>query len=230
MSKVMAHSSAVIGTPKELSFSMGLTYEGKFPSREIRDNYFLSDGGYVENLGLLSLVERGVDLIVLSDMGYPERPGDDLEVAKDQVKKLLKCEVTGDGDGVVSRLISTFEYACKNVPEGTATTHGTILYVRPYPENIDKFRTDLESLQPTLFDCIEAKTHECYGDNPAPFKNPPKDSRLEDQHRFPLTETFLMRYDERLIRSYYLLGKFVGENHVGPQIRKWLDEPRSGQR
>lgn len=222
MSKAMAHSSAVLGDPTFLSFSMGLTYKGKFSSEEIRDNYFLTDGGFVENLGLLSLVERGTDLIVLSDMGYPERVGDDLQLAIDQVHKLLKCDVTGKEDMKAANVVTTLRYSCPDAQKNKGTKEGTILYVRPYLENIKDFKDQLKTKQPELYACIEEKTHKCYGEKPKPFKTPNKDAPLENEHQFPLTDTMLVHYDDRLIRSYYLLGKFIGENLVGPEIQGWL--------
>jgi hypothetical protein len=221
MSKAMASASAVIGTAKELSFSMGLTYKRKEPGDEIRNNYFLTDGGFTENLGLLSLVERGVDLIVLSDMSYPERPGDDLKIATDQVKKLLKCVVTGTEQIDPKNLVTTIQYTCPNVPQGLGTRQGKILYVRPYPDNIKDFKVQLQSTQEELYSCIEKKTYECYGKSPLAFKNPKKLSdNLEQKYQFPQTDTMLSSYDNRLIRSYYLLGKFIGEHYVGPVLNK----------
>ncbi len=216
MSKAMAQASAVIGTPKALSFSMGLTHKGEFPSHSdrIRDNYFLTDGGFVENLGLLPLVERGVDVIVLSDMGYPKREEGDLDMAKAQVHKLLNCNVIPDNEPSRTQLLSTLTYTCGH----GSGSRGTILYVRPYPEHISAFKEQLAKDQPDLLACIEDPTHACYGRNPPPLSNPKRSAPLEQEHRFPLTDTMLMEYDKRLIRAYYLLGKFIGEKEVAPIV------------
>ncbi len=218
MSKAMSHASAVIGSPVGLAFSMGLTYQGNEPEDEIRNNYFLTDGGFTENLGLLSLIERGVELVVLSDMGYPEREGDDLQMAVDQVKKLLKCDVTGFENLNRQNIITTLKYSCQNVREDKGNGKGTILYVRPYPDNIENFKSQLKLERTELYACIEEKSHRCYGDSP--LKKVDENSLLESKHQFPQTETMLTRYDDRLIRTYYLLGKFIGEQYIAPELLK----------
>lgn len=216
MSKAMAHSSALIGSPRFLSFSMGLTYKSMPPEEEIRDNYFLTDGGYVENLGLLALIERGVDLIVLSDMGYPEREGDDLDMAIAQVKKLLKCDVTGKENINPDNLVSTLHYTCPNVPQEQGVKQGKILYVRPYPDNIEAFKQELQLEQEELYQCISANDYSCYEESP--LGTPGKESPLDPRYQFPQTSTMLTSYDERLIRSYFLLGQFIGKRHIGPAL------------
>jgi hypothetical protein len=222
MSKAMAHSSAVVGTPTMLSFSMGLTYQKQKPADEIRDNYILADGGFVENLGLLSLVERGTELIVLSDMGYPERKGDDLKIAAEQVHKLLKCQITGIENINHKDMVSILGYTCDKVSEGKGTKKGTILYVRPYPDNINEFKSYLEKQTQLadLFTCINGKPHECYGKKPL---IPDRNSKIDEDYSFPQTNTMLTSYDDRLIRAYYLLGKFIGENNVAPEMKKQLE-------
>jgi hypothetical protein len=222
MSKAMAHASAVAGTPKELSFSMGLTYQEKEPADEIRNNYFLTDGGFVENLGLLALVERGTELIVLSDMGYPDRVGNDLKMAAKQVDKLLKCQITGIENINHKDMVSILGYTCDKVSEGKGTKKGTILYVRPYPDNINEFKSYLEKQTQLadLFTCINGKPHECYGKKPL---IPDRNSKIDEDYSFPQTNTMLTSYDDRLIRAYYLLGKFIGENNVAPEMKKQLE-------
>jgi hypothetical protein len=168
-------------------------------------------------------------------MGYPDREGDDLNMAVKQVKKLLKCDVKKvkrQNDRVLE-----LEYTCPKVPEGKGTKKGKILYVRPYPKNIRDFKDDLKSKEQTkqqdessLYKCIEKQNYQCYGEKPdIPFplslffKNPNKDDLLDVKYQFPQTDTMLTSYDPKLIRAYYLLGKFIGEHDVAPEIKKQLE-------
>ena len=61
----------------------------------------LSDGGHVENLGLLALFQRRVEKIVVVDGGFYERSCDyasDLLATLELTRKKLKCSFTGEWD------------------------------------------------------------------------------------------------------------------------------------
>jgi|GEM_PF-2062476 len=60
----------------------------------IRQSYVLTDGGQSENLGGLALMERGVDLLILSDGAYdPDFTFGDYKVLKSQARALLGYDI-----------------------------------------------------------------------------------------------------------------------------------------
>ena len=63
LKKTMAHSSGVIGMdlPFGLSYNFDLRYKGQYISK-LRDYYELVDGGKSDNLGVIPLVERNLEI------------------------------------------------------------------------------------------------------------------------------------------------------------------------
>lgn len=205
LSKTLAHSSAVINAEILLQYDFDLKYQGQY-IEEIRKRYELSDGGKTENLGLLSLIERGVDFIIVSYMGKddPSRsPFQDFELASKQVKKLLGCEVQ----------MPKHQSEDKNFVFQSSYMIGgkdkTILHVKPMHSNVEEFKDYLKNQKradgsPQYEDIVEFLDNE---------KCAPAD-------RFPQTPTMQVEYDERLIRAYYLLGQYVAKEHILVNLSK----------
>jgi hypothetical protein len=60
----------------------------------IKERYVLSDGGKADNTGLTPLVERGVDLIVLSQIaGDPKIRFGDIKIGGQRVKRLFDVDI-----------------------------------------------------------------------------------------------------------------------------------------
>ncbi len=216
LSVTLATSSAVVGgSPLLLEYDFILNYKNK-PVKGIRERIVMTDGGFTENLGLVPLIERGSNLIILSDMGWTDKPLSDLDLAKRQVKKLLCCEVSTIG-GAETDMIRPLTYDCPSVLENSRAK-GTILYVKPYRWNIEGFRKYLKDEKLLeLLGCVDEKTQNCLtgkSDNTA----------LKPDERFPQSPTMQTSYDRLLIRSYYLLGKYVSETYIKEEMQKWLNQ------
>lgn len=212
LARILAQSSSVVGTAKGLSWSMELAYKNKSIS-EIRDNYWISDGGWTENLGLIPLVERGTDLIVLSDMGQALDIHSDFELAKKQVEKLFDCKIENSKD-FYKGMMRVYQYTCGKSSEPDKV--GTIVYIKPFFGIRDEFIRYLD--QSNLHElslCIMAKDKSCY-------TNEASTEPLPNEYRFPQTDTFEEAYDKRLIRSYYLLGKYVADHLMAPKLLELL--------
>src|SRR5690606_15347719 len=70
LSLILAHSSGVIGTRKPflLEYNFQVHYRDS-PIENLQPTYHLTDGGKSDNLGLIPLLERSVDTIIVSQMG-----------------------------------------------------------------------------------------------------------------------------------------------------------------
>ena len=91
VSHAMAISSAVERTILGRSIEIP---EDESASSDYRSEFFVSDGGHGDNLGVLSLLERKVNLIIVSDAGRDtEYTFDDLVVLKSMAKRLLKLTI-----------------------------------------------------------------------------------------------------------------------------------------
>jgi hypothetical protein len=74
-----------------------------------RKEYTLSDGGHSENLGALPLIERELDLVIISDAAHdPDYEFDDLRVLKSHAMKLLGMQIDVDMDNTTG-----FKYQSK---------------------------------------------------------------------------------------------------------------------
>lgn len=208
LSKAMAPSSGVIGTPILLQYNFHLRYRGQ-KILEIREHYNLTDGGKSDNLGLIPLIERGSDLIVISQIGKAKKnkPFGDFDLASRQVEKLFGCEVPVPQEAPKQDFVIPSTYQCPNGKGGFRT--GTLFYVMPWYKNVEKnFISYLERDRETdkIAEYLKAE------------KN---DTTIAPEDRFPQTPTFKETYDERLIRAYYLLGQYIAREHLNPQIADW---------
>lgn len=223
LSIAMAQSSGILTTGKGLSWSMELVHDQKALS-EIRDNYFLSDGGFTDNLGLIPLIERGADTIILSDIGYTgdtDQEGllqsDFVGFSQKQIEKLFECSFKKE-QSEQSDMIQTWSYTCPTVEGSVGNQNkGTIFYVKPYFNIVKEFKEYLQREgMSELADCIAKTDQSCYGSKLGTNINPNRE--LEEKYRFPQTDTMLQKYDQRLIRAYYMLGKYVAETHISGKL------------
>lgn len=216
LSAAMAASSGVVAGPVLLSYEYELITNNKISLlgnhrgdniKGIRKEIVLSDGGKSENLGLVPLIERGVELIVISYMGkdgdLENNPWEDLELAAMQVKNLLGCEI-GVPDKKVD-LKDTFvhetEYKCPDYK-------GKLLHVKASYDNVKHFIDSLEAARshPDLVKYLR--------------ETDSKKNSNKPKNRFPQTETMMQQYDEELIRAYYLLGQWIASTHLSQKILK----------
>lgn len=210
LSLMLAHSSGVVGAgvPFLLQYDFRIRFRednGHKASIEgLRPVYHLTDGGKSDNLGLLPLLERGVDMIVVSQIGKearhatPHAEGDfgDLILAARQADRLLGCQFRSDWHRAGLPPVTTTGYTCQNA-------RGTLILVRPTLENIADFMTHLQRMQPTLYgEVLDID-----------------DNTDDADDRFPETPTFQTHYPTALIRAYYLLGRHLGATAVADALR-----------
>jgi predicted acylesterase/phospholipase RssA len=203
LSLTAAHSSAVLeGTGGGLralflDFYYQLSNDGKRVSDEsgrLREHYVLADGGKSDDTGIVPLVDRGADVIVASYMGKDSVPFDDFDLAARQVEKLFGCAASNVDHSLCHKAFQEGTYTCP------ANAAKQIAHVHPWLNNIDQFRA---SFPRDVRDYLETT-----------------DKLAQD--RFPQSKTFQTRYDEELIRAYYLLGKFMVKENVAPYLRRQL--------
>ena len=209
LSTALAHSSGVVPSAVGLTFSFHLKYENQY-IKEIRKIYRLSDGGHSENVGILPLVERGSDFIIVSHMGKESSEFDDLKLASKQVKEILGCNVpviSADD----SKFVYESEYWCDDGI--SADGGGKLLHIRPSYRNAEDFLRHLRSKSDTgsqevLQHLVEERTS----------------ALVNQKDLFPQTPTFNEKYDPLLIRAYYLFGKFITNHEVNKRLQEWIIE------
>lgn len=193
---------------KVLSLHLRLSIEGKkIPG--VRKKYVLSDGGKTDNLGLVPLVERGADLIILSQIASDaELKFGDLERSAGQVEKLFGLNVD------THKLISPHNDESKKRPFITTSCvkNGqegilSLWLIKPTTENVVEFYDYLKKSGKygKLLSFLETE------------EKPKKG--LE---RFPQNPTLKFNYPKKLIYAYYALGKYIGEMKLSPAIKDWL--------
>ncbi len=215
LSAAMAASSGVVAGATLLSYEYELLSNNRVSVwgnsrgdnlKEIRKEIILSDGGKSENLGLVPLIERGVDLIVISYMGKDtdlnKNPWEDLDISIKQTKNLLGCRVTSPGNN--SDLKNTFihetSYECEN-------NSGRVLHLKASFDNSNHFIKYLEENKYNdLVEYLRITDVEKNKDNP--------------NNRFPQTDTMKKIYDEELIRAYYLFGQWMAEEQLSNRLMR----------
>jgi hypothetical protein len=164
-----------------------------------RSTFRLTDGGHSENLGGLPLLERGVDLLILSDATRDkEYRFADFELFGQQAERLL-------GASVALKTKNDFwNDDEETVLFGKARGGGTttlVLYVKP--KNTPGFRRFLQL--------------NGYG-YVLKFLR-------DDIHSFPHDRTITMSYPSELIRAYYLLGRYIAAKRAGPFVLCYKRNP-----
>ena len=200
LSLTAAHSSAVLegalGGVRALflDFYMGLANgQKRVEADTLRSHYVLADGGKSEDTGIVPLVDRGADVIVASYMGRDSFPFQDFDNADKQVTKLFGCTMSAIREREDSHpATQDGTYSCPNAAEKT------MLHVHPWPTNVAGFVAKFpQDVQDYLRDDKDART-------------------------FPQTKTLQTRYDEPLIRAYYLLGKAIAREKIAEYLRQQL--------
>jgi hypothetical protein len=215
LSAAMAASSGVLAGDFLLSYEYELLTNNRISMignhrgdniKEIRKEISLSDGGKSENLGLVPLIERGVDLIIISYMGKDgdlnKNPWEDLDIAINQTKNLLNCTVEAPKKTVdlKNTFIHETAYECKN-------NNGRILHIKASYDNSKHFIGFLEEKEyPDLVEYLRKTDLDLNKETP--------------NNMFPQTNTMQSIYDEKLIRAYYLFGQWMAEEHL---IKKLIE-------
>ncbi len=201
LSLMLAHSSGVIGTetPILLEYNFHARYRGAQGHGArisgLRKVYQLADGGKSDNLGLIPLLERGVDTIVVSQMGKEGQDFKDLNLAAQQADRLFGCTFKGHWNRADTPIVTTTPWTCPTGAGGQG--HGLLILVRPTVQNVSAFLDDLRRHHAELYTALQQLDR----------NEKPKD-------RFPETPTFREKYQPELIRAYYLLGRYLGSTAV----------------
>ena len=205
LSLTMAHSSGVVGVglPFLLQYHFHIHYRGHSIAG-LRPTYQLTDGGKSENLGIVPLLERGVETILVSQIGKEGQDFDDLTLAQKQADRLLSCHFKANFSRETAPLVFSDTYTCPG--SSSAPKIGQLVHVRPTVQNIKPFLDWLRLEHPSLYQELAVSDQ--------------KEERPED--RFPETPTFRTDYDVALIRAYFLLGHFVANGDGYAELRRAL--------
>ena len=194
---------------KVFSLHLRLSRHGK-KMEGIREKYVLSDGGKTDNIGLIPLVERGVDLIILSQIASDAKlKFGDLKKSAMQVKRLF------DADIDIARLVEPHRSGADEKNMITKSDIGrngakfaSVWLIKPTQENVAAFYSFLKQSgkHRSILDFLE--------------KTQKDTTQLK---RFPQNGTVKLKYRQELIHAYYMLGKFIGETRLSPMLNEWLD-------
>jgi predicted acylesterase/phospholipase RssA len=205
----LATSSAFFG------LSLGLNFNFKVGDKfiaELQENYYLTDGGKSENLGFIPLVERGSDLIIISQIGYdPDPKFGNFEKSTQQVKRLLNRDINfrkvADHKKKV-KFITHTDYKFNGKKEGD------ILFVKPTRYNVKEFINFLKT-KPEYKHALKAIEEDTKKRG---------QGKKESKGHFPQTPTAELKvsYPENLIFAYYLLGKYIAENKLSSEVKKFI--------
>jgi hypothetical protein len=217
LSLIAAHSSAVVkgAVVPAMFFSFYFQIsDGPATTQDaaLRDEYKITDGGKSDNTGLVPLIERGVDLVVASYMGKESdpKPFGDFLVADGQIKKLFDCQFSPINTTAAHPRLQSGTYTC---PKASSRDARQVLHLHPWPNNIEDFMQSLES---------RAKRGERGLADLIAFLKSERTQVKDPADRFPQSPTFKTKYDERLIRAYYLLGRFCAQTDLAPALRARL--------
>ncbi len=194
---------------KVFSLHLRLSRDGK-KMEGIRGKYVLSDGGKTDNIGLIPLVERGVDLMILSQIASDAKlKFGDLDRSAMQVKRLFDANVD------TSRLVEPHRSGADENPiitqsdiRRSGSKFASVWLIKPTQENVTAFYRFLE--QSGKYRSILAFLEKTQKDT----------TQLK---RFPQNDTIKLKYPQELMYAYYVLGKFIGEMKLSPMLNEWLD-------
>jgi len=200
LSLILAHSSGVVGSEKPFLLQYNFHARYKDTAIEgIRRTYHLADGGKSDNLGLIPLFERGVDTIIVSQMGKEGQDFGDIKLGAEQAEKLFGSTFKSDWPRDIPAVVTT-EY---EIPAGENNwKKGNLILVRPTVKNVADFKNHLKINNHRLYEkLIELDKNE---------------KKLKNY--FPETPTFRQEYPEALIRAYFLLGHYLATTSVKEKI------------
>jgi len=173
----------------------------------VRKKYVLSDGGKADNIGLIPLVERGADLIILSQIaGDANSEFGDLERSTAQVKRLFGVDVETEAllkphkkDGDSHLTITT---GCFDNGKGGVSS---IILIKPTVRNLAGFYASLKrSRYAKLMDFLK------------------QEISSDKSMRFPQNDTIELGYPKQLIYSYFALGEYIGQTGLSRELNRWL--------
>ncbi|MBI9082214.1 MAG: patatin-like phospholipase family protein [Desulfobacterales bacterium] len=210
-----------------------------YEKNRIRSQYRLSDGGKSENIGVLSLVERGVQIIVASQIAEDvhhlnhwwekeKRLGPefgDLDMLTDQIETLFGYAIgpkkkepdlreNESNTEAIETGIKKGEIIVQSIyrKKSDDTPAGKILFVKPTYDNIEGFKDWLKEERKQSAD----PDHNLYADmiraikkDEEEYNSKKGDYLTRHSSRFPQNPTFCDEYDMDLIRAYYLLGRYI---------------------
>jgi len=225
VSDIIAASSAVVSKAYGMYIRVSVDHEAEWNKRNgIREQYRLSDGGKSENIGVLPLVERGVQLIIASQMAEDAKMKfEDLDRLNSHVNRhfgvkidteVIKSTIRGD-DKSPAKL-----YAVSNIQHSfkESTPSSKLLFIKPTYGNITNFKLWLTSQSETK----EKKERSFFKDIIDALKNDKNNTGRSGpcfSSQFPQNTTSCGEYDKRLIYAYYLLGRYIILNtSVGAEI------------
>lgn len=217
LSLAAAHSSAFIrgkGVPGlfwTYYFQVSSNNE-KFGDQRLQEEYKLTDGGKSDNTGTVALVDRGVDILLVSSIGKEDNSSlfEDLSVARKQVQQLFGCEFSAIDMTINHHRAQEGYFLCPSAPK---KTQNSALFLHPWAGNIRDFLEYLD-IKATSGDAGASKILDYLRKEQSTVKN--------EADRFPQTPTIQSNYDENLIRAYYLLGKFIAKTDIAPFLRSKL--------
>ncbi len=231
-------------SPRELRNSTGALLW-----MEQRAEYVLTDGGQSENLGALGLMERGVDLLIISDAGYdPTYTFGDYDALKHHARHLL-------GRGIFFATNGTFTDDMEDhlrqgrldITRNELHDHVHHAYEnREFKPTSDEafFRREDLAEHSSLF---EGRYFPLTDGTPSgalkqvfylkPSMNITPFLRHLERHpeyrgvyqylslnktSFPYTKTFAISYDQTLIYAYYLYGRYLGQTSIAPILERLI--------
>lgn len=205
LSHAMSASGGLVA--KVFSLHLHIRSEGKkIPG--VRKKYVLSDGGKADNVGLIPLVERGSDLIILSQIASDANlEFGDLQRSAGQVKRLFGINI--DTENLI------LPHKAKKSPFITFTCfsnreeNGSSLWlIKPTTKNVMEFYEYLKSSgkYSELLNYLQEEQMAA--------------DKLE---RFPQNDTIKLKYPPQLMYAYFALGEYIGEMKLSYAINNWLN-------
>ena len=207
---MLSHAMWASGALVAKTFSLHLHINKEKQKIEgVRGKYVLSDGGKADNVGLVPLVERGADLIILSQIaGDAKGSFGDIQRASQQVQRLFGSNVEVEPliqphrqrDDAASSLLTR---SCIQSSDGKKSS---IWLIKPTQNNMADFFSYMKtSKYSTLLDYLQQ--HEM---------------DESQQMRFPQNDTIEFSYPQELMYSYFALGEYIGSQQLAEALRQWL--------
>ncbi len=170
----------------------------------LQSEYAMTDGGHLENLGVLGLMERGVKLIIITDAG------EDSKYNFADLKKLIKLSPQIIGKQIF------FEDA---KDESNKNKDKYYLY---YGSSKDKREGKIIFLKPRFDINSKDEFLKCNGKmndfksfllcfENGRFQHIYNYLNFNSVSSFPQNSTFATSYSNNLLKAYYLIGKYYGQ-------------------
>jgi predicted acylesterase/phospholipase RssA len=175
-------------------------YNGNLDLSEfIRDYYTLTDGGHFDNLGLLSLLERDPDVIIVSDASAdPSFTFDDFLKTKSLADLLLDMDVRINENTEVLKIKPEF------VTDNNSIESNKLLFKGQYSPRLNS--------KSNLGKIIYLKPKWTIGFQEYLKTEAPHILKflVSNSTGFPHSDTFVSSYSHQLVKVYYLLGVYMG--------------------